>query len=55
MPLGCVMCLSSVMLCNINLCRYFRDIVGVNVGMLFACLSHCVSNGVGRGNSARYS
>lgn len=36
-PLGCVNCLSSVMLCNINLCRYFRDMVGVSVGIL--CLA----------------
>ena len=45
-PLGCVMCLNSIKLYSINLCRYFRDIVGVNVGILFACAS--VSNGVGR-------
>ena len=36
------------MLCNINLCKYFRDIVGVRVGILCAWRIHCVSNGVGK-------
>lgn len=43
MPLGFIMCLSSVILWSINLCRYLRDIVGVCV-----CCIHCVSSGVGR-------
>jgi hypothetical protein len=33
------MCLSSVMLWSISLCKYFRGIVGVNVG-IFLCLTH---------------
>ena len=48
MLLGCVMCLSSVTLCNISLCKYFIDIVGVNIGILCACRNHCVSSGVER-------
>ena len=35
--LGCVMCLISVMLCNISLCRYFKDSVGV---WYIHCLPH---------------
>lgn len=48
-PLGCVICFSSNMLCNINLWRYFSYSVGVSVGMLLACDIHCVSNGIYRG------
>ena len=41
------------MLCNISLCRYFREVVGFNVGIFCAWLIHCVSSGVGRrGNFA---
>ena len=41
------------MLCNISLCRYFREVVGFNVGIFCAWLIHCVSSGVGRrGNCA---
>ena len=47
------MCLSSIVSCNISLCKYFRDSVGVNVGMLLVCNIHRDSNGVGmRGNSS---
>ena len=42
------MCLILVMLCNIGLCRYFKNSVGVIVGIVLACRIHCVSNGVGR-------
>ena len=42
------MCLISIMLCNISLCRYFKDSVGVIVGMFIARRIHCVSSGVGR-------
>ena len=42
------MCLSSVMLWSISLWRYFREVVGVNVGIFCACCIHCVSSGVGR-------
>ena len=36
------------MLCSISLCRYFREIVGVNVGKFCAYCINCVSSGVGR-------
>ena len=36
------------MLWSISLCRYFREVVGVNVGIFCVCLIHCVSSGVGR-------
>ena len=36
------------MLCSINLCRYFREVVGVSVGIFCVCLIHCVESGVGR-------
>ena len=47
-PLEWVICLSSVMLCNISLCIYFREVVGVNVGKFCACCIHCIASGVGR-------
>ena len=46
-PVGCVICFSSKILCKSSLCRYFSDNIGVNVGMFLACILHCVSNGVG--------
>ena len=48
MPLKWVMCLSSVTLCSISLCMYFREVVGFNVCIFYVCLIHCVSSGVGR-------
>ena len=36
------------MLYSISLCRYFREVVGVNVGIFCVCLIHCVSSGMGR-------
>ena len=30
---GCVMCLNSVMWFSISLCRYFREVVGISVGI----------------------
>ena len=42
------MCLSSVMFCSINLCKYFREVMGVSVGVFCAWHNHCVSNDVGR-------
>ena len=36
------------MLCSISLCRYFREVEGVNVGIFCAWRIHCVSSGVRR-------
>ena len=36
------------MLCSISLCRYFREVVGVIVGIFCACCVHCLSSDVGR-------
>ena len=52
-PLRCVICFSSNILCNISLCRYFSDSVGANVGIFLACIIHCVSNDIcTRGNTS---
>ena len=36
------------MFCYINLFKYFREVVGVIVGIFCAWRNHCVSSGVGR-------
>ena len=36
------------MLCNISLCRYFKDSAGAIVGIFLACRIHCVSSGMRR-------
>ena len=36
------------MLCSISLCKCFREIVEVNVGIFCASRNHCVSSGMGR-------
>ena len=48
MPLEWIICLSSVILCSISLCRYFREVVGVDVGKFCVCCIHYVSSDVGR-------
>ena len=50
--LGCVIYVSTNILCNIGLCRYSSDSVEVNIGIFLACIIHCVSSGVGARRNA---
>ena len=46
-PFDFVMCLSSSIICSVNLCMFLRDRVGVSIGTFLGCSVYCVSSGVG--------